>query len=173
MHRDLREKATDHRTRDVNEVLLSSRCPPFDIRVFKVRLKVQNICIASPLPSPNNFNPPFSSPSAWLVTPTIPTFVPIRLSFKACPTQMKKQTLGFKTSLHVYTVLKSVKKQVYYRTSAISTNMDIQTYFATSGLDPSIQSTLIHGHDEGAGISHTDNIRLPVCWFLIMPGHLI
>ena len=86
---------------------------------------------------------------------------------------MKKQTLGFKISLHVYTVLKSVKRQVSYCTSVISTNMDIQTYFAASGLDPSIQSTLIHGRDEGAGISHTDNISLPVCWFLIIPGHLI
>ncbi len=55
------------------------------------QLQDQNIRIASPLPSPNNFNPPLSSPSAWQVTPTIPTFtgIPIRLTHKACRYHMK------------------------------------------------------------------------------------
>jgi len=35
------------------------------------------------------------------------------------------------------------------------------TYSTASGPDPSLQSTFFRGHDEGAGISHTDNISPP------------
>jgi len=35
------------------------------------------------------------------------------------------------------------------------------TYSTASGPDPSLQSTFFRGHDEGAGISHTDNIGPP------------
>ncbi|KAI0274359.1 hypothetical protein BGY98DRAFT_1099021 [Russula aff. rugulosa BPL654] len=35
-----------------------------------------------------------------------------------------------------------------------------ETFSAAGGLDPSLQSILVRGHDEGAGISYTDNISL-------------
>src|SRR6266566_4420812 len=104
--------------------LCSSRRPPLTFGSLRqhggpTQLEDQNVCIASPLPSPNNLDPPFSSPSTWQVTPTIPTFIPIRLSLKACPSRMMRQTLGYKTSSHVHTVLKSVKRQVSLCTSVI------------------------------------------------------
>ena len=96
-------------------------------------------------------------------------------SLKDCPSHIKLQILGHETPFYVHMNLNSVKRQVSYCTSVISTYTDIQifTYSTASGLDPSLQSTLFRGHDEGAGISHTgiDNLRPPVCWFLIMPGH--
>ena len=115
--RDVRILESDQVARDANKVV---PLPPsaFDVRVLRqhgspMQLEDQNICIASPLLSPNNFNPPFSSPSAWQATPTIPTFVPIKLFPKACPSHMMGQTLGYKTSLHVHSILKSVKGQVF------------------------------------------------------------
>ena len=148
----------------------SSRRPPFSSLRFD--LKDQNICIGSPLPPPNNLDLSISSTSAWQVTPTIPTFIPIRLSLEACPTHMVEQTHGYETSLRLCTVLRSMKRQVSYCTSAISTNADIQTYStASGGLDLPSQSTLVRGHGEGAGISHTDNVGPPACRFLIIPGH--
>lgn len=71
-----------------------------------------NICIASQFPSSNNFDPPFPSPSAWQVTPTIQTFIQIMLSLKSRPSHMKRQTFGQKTSLHGHTIFKLVKRQV-------------------------------------------------------------
>ena len=60
---DVCEKASDQIARDTNEAL---RVPTHALGILSLRqyggsnhLKEQNICIASPLPSPNNFNPPF------------------------------------------------------------------------------------------------------------------
>ncbi|KAI0268428.1 hypothetical protein BGY98DRAFT_1190685 [Russula aff. rugulosa BPL654] len=62
-------------------------------------LDVQNISIASPLPSINKFNLPFSSPSAWQVTPTILTFILILPSFVGHRTVirsiLRRALLGF------------------------------------------------------------------------------